>query len=239
MSKLRKPLANYLGLFLLLSTIIIFGASKLFTLEEFIPLRGEEFFKLFSPSIYAIYIFLFYTSIEAPRKKKIWANIVLVVSIAIMGQGIAMNQTANYFNLQYHDQVTTEAYDAIYFYDEYLGHFLALMGMLTALGLILYFALDSKTKQYKPVLFTYFSGILTGTLFFVQVIESQMVPAFMPLAAVLMSLLIYNTRKSKTNIFKNDLLTLFFFAFSISMTLILIWGAYHGSFLEFSDLGWI
>jgi len=239
MQNLRKPLVNYLGLFLLLSTIIIFGASKLFTFEEFIPLRGEEFFKLFSPAIYALYVFLFFTSVEAPNKKKLWVNIVLLFGIVVMAQGIAMNQTANFFNLQYHDQVSEKAYDAIYFYDEYLGHFMAIMGMLSALSLIMYLALNPKTKQYKPGIMTYFSGILTGILFFAQVIESQMVPAFMPVAAILTSWMIYRTRKNKINIFKNDILTVFFLAFTVSMTCILLWGAYYGEFIEFSDLGWI
>lgn len=235
----QKSLVNLLGLFLLLSTILIFGASKLFTLEEFIPLRGEEFMKLFSPFAFAVYFVLLFTSIETPLKKKLTIQALALLGIILMAQGIAMNQTANYFNLEYKDQVSEEAYDAIYFYDEYLGHGLAIAGLIILMGLFVIISVYKSTKKFKPTWETYLSGLLTGIVLFAMVIESQMAYIFLPTVGAIFSYIIYKLSTTKEKLPQNGLLAALTFAFCLSIIFVLAWGIYHGEFTEFSELGWI
>ena len=164
-------------------------------------------------------------------------TLLLMFSSLLYAQGQGMNLAANAVARHLVGLEGTSLYRLDYLFDETLGHLLWHTGVV-GISLALILLAQGLAAPARPAL-TVPGGIAYGFTYFTDGVEGQTVPLLLP-AAVLMSLwLLSRGRWRLGNVAQNPVWLFFLVGAAVALTLFAVWRIWQGSFVQFSELGWI
>lgn len=142
-----------------------------------------------------------------------------------------------------------KSYYLTYFYDEQLGHILAHSGWCILDSIVLWFywnlEIIFKAKKLNNYMIQNFVtiailGFISGLLFFARSIEGQTAKWIgIPWSLCICIIILNKFFNSPVHILKKPVVTFIFVQCITGLWLMLCWGLYFGSFIEFSTLGWL
>jgi hypothetical protein len=175
--------------------------------------------------------------LATPREENAF---MVFASLWILGQGMHLaansinNLAENLARTGGIDITATSLYRLIYFYDEYLSHYLWHAGVLALAGLIIYREWRRPAGVATIWWATLIAGFVYGFTYFCIFLEGQTVPLGLPFAAVVVLVALIWGRKKLTN---RPLLAFFFVSCLIASIFLAGWGLYWGGFPQFSEVG--
>ena len=238
----RLPLLTLV--FAILSLVFIILLVFLRIKFPFYPLVSyQDAFDILTPLVLIpIYWLLFKNT--AGNESDLGEEIAFMVLAAVWveGQGIHLsaNSIDNLIDVLARNQIidikTTDIYHLTYFFDEHLGHYLWLIGMLGLAALLIYYEwrrpVGSETSWGTAIL----AGIIYGVSYFCIFLEGQTVALGLPFALIVV---IFTLIWGRNKLAQRPVLSFFFVTCLVAILLFTSWGVYWGGFPQFSDVGLI
>ena len=169
------------------------------------------------------------------------AVIILILGAITFVEGHGMHLSANAIARHLTPTKDSPLYALDYFFDEILGHILWDGGIiLLSVGLLVIAFNSNEDKASNPkLLLTIFASLFYGFTYFVNGVEGQTVVFTFPLAIVIPLVILWLGHRKRIQLLKNPLLSFYFFAYILALSLFIFWGIWHKGFPQFSELGWV
>lgn len=239
-----KRLSTLILLFAILSAVFFLALVLLRIPFPLYPLMSwQDALDLLTPLVLLPLYWRMFEATSGPTSKSWEHNALIILSAAwAMGQGmhLAANSINNLAEALAHELVLdvrgTSLYKLIYFYDEYLSHYIWHIGVLGLAGLLLVRAGKSGNVVRTDWLPISISGVIYGLVLFLIILEGETLPMGLPVLILLAALVFLRGRTALNN---NPIMAFFFIACLLATFLFVFWGLVWQGFPALSDLGWI